>query len=166
MAKSSIKFPGVGPYIAQLNRLSDMSLIIIERAVAKGAKPVADACKENLKGLSARSNYAAINAWKQGRKSPLTEEQKKGLVESMGLAPIRDDKGYINTKLGFDGYNEVVTKRWPKGQPNALIARVLESGSSAMDKQPFVRPAVLATRKDAEKEMKKYLDDEIGKIMK
>lgn len=163
---SNIKFPGVGPYIAKLNQLSTSSLTIIEKAAAKGAKPVADACKDNLRGLRTGTNGQAIAAYKKGEKSILTEEQKNGLIESMGLAPMRNDKGFINTKLGFDGYNSVVTKRWPKGQPNALIARVLESGSSAMDKQPFVRPAVLAKQSEAEKEMKEYLDKEIDKIMK
>lgn len=166
MARSNIQFPGVGPYIAKLHQLSNDSLNIVEKAVAKGAAPIADACKENLRGLSAKPNVSAIIAYKQGRKSPLTEEQKKGLIESMGLAPMQNDKGYINTKLGFDGYNSVVTRRWPKGQPNALIARVLESGSSAMDKQPFIRPAVNEKKKESEKVMETFLNEEIEKIMR
>ena len=159
-----VDFPGIKIYVTKLNQLSSHSLTIIEKAAAKGAAPVADACKANLQGLSTNSNGAAINAWKKGEKATLTEKQKEGLIESMGLAPMQNDKGFINTKLGFDGYNKVVTKRWPKGQPNAMIARVLESGSSAMDKQPFIRPAVAAKKSEAEKIMKETLDAEIKKI--
>ena len=161
-----VDFPGIKVYVDQLNKLTNDSLTIIEKAAAKGAAPIADACKANLNGLSASSNRAAMAAWRKGEKSPLTDVQKEGLIDSMGLAPMRNDNGYINTKLGFDGYNKVVTKRWPKGQPNAMIARVLESGSSAMEKQPFIRPAVNAKKSEAEKIMQETLDKEIQKIIK
>ena len=52
-------------------------------------------------------------------------------------------------KIGFDGYNEVQTKTFPNGQPNALIARSIESGSSTREKTPFLRPALAAARKQA-----------------
>lgn len=159
-----VSFPGIQLYVTKLNELTDKSLTIIGKAAAKGAAPVADACKANLQGLATDSNDAAIGAWIKGEKATLTEKQKEGLIESMGLATMRNDKGFINTKLGFDGYNKVVTKRWPKGQPNAMIARVLESGSSAMDKQPFIRPAVAAKKSEAEKIMQETLDAEIKKI--
>lgn len=70
-----------------------------------------------------------------------------------------------NVKLGFDGYNEVKTRKYPKGQPNQLIARVTESGSPYMDKTPFMRMAVNATRKPALAEMQKVIDEESKKIM-
>ena len=159
-----VDFPGIKIYVDKLNELTNNSLTIIQKAAAKGAAPIADACKANLNGLNTTTNGKAINAWKKGEKATLTEVQKQGLVESMGLAPMRNDNGYINTKLGFDGYNKVITKRWPNGQPNAMIARVLESGSSAMDKQPFIRPAVSAKKKEAEKIMQQTLDEEIKKI--
>lgn len=159
-----VNFPGIELYAKRLNELSGNSLKIIEKAVAKGAAPIADACKANLNGLASGTNDEAIQAWRDGEKAILSDVQKEGLINSMGLAPMRNENGYINTKLGFDGYNEVVTKRWPKGQPNALIARVLESGSSAMDKQPFIRSAVSAKKKEAEKIMQETLDEEIKKI--
>ena len=66
--------------------------------------------------------------------------------------------------MGFDGYNDIKTKRWPNGQPNALIARACESGSSAMLKQPFVRPAIQRKKDAALEAMKQAADRELEKL--
>lgn len=166
MSTRRISFDGLHTYTKGIMRLNADSLSIIGKAVYKGAKVVADEVKGNLNAMSTGTNGQAIQAWKKGVKAELSEEQKKDLIESFGVAPARNDNGFINVKLGFDGYNGVVTKRWPKGQPNALIARSLESGSSAFQKQPFFRPAVKAKEKQAIKEMEKVLDEEMQKIMK
>lgn len=151
-------------YAKEIERLNVNSIKIIGKAVYQGAKIIADEVKSNLNNTTTISNGQAIQEWRKSDKSNLTREQKKGLIESFGVAPIRNDSGFINVKLGFDGYNDVVTKRWPKGQPNAMVARSLESGSSVFEKQPFFRPAVSAKRKEAEKIMQETLDAEIKKI--
>lgn len=161
-----ISFPGLEVYMNQISALNGDSLKIIKGAAAKGASIVADACKNELSGLPVTSEGYAIQAWKKGEKTVLTSKQKEGLLDSMGLAPMQNDNGYINTKLGFDGYNDVVTKRWPKGQPNAMIARSVDSGSSAFNKNPFMRRVEKATRAKAEKAMGDYFDSETDKIMK
>ena len=48
--------------------------------------------------------------------------------------------------------------------PNALLARAAESGSSVREKTPFVRPAVNATRKEAEAEMDRVVRQELEQI--
>ena len=57
------------------------------------------------------------------------------------------------------------TKQYPKGLPNQLLARAIESGSSVRQKKPFVRPAVTATKKQAIAEMEKIIDEEVEKSM-
>ena len=88
-------------------------------------------------------------------------ERSSGALEaSLGITPIQSDKdGFINAKVGFDGYDG-------KGVPNQLKARVMESGSSAVRKRPFVRPAVNATKKAAVEAMQQVIDEETKKIMK
>lgn len=172
MSTSAMKFPGLADYVAQINQLSHHSLEICQKASAKGAAVVADACKSEINGLATQAEVYALGAYQKHQKdngthkAMLSPRQKEGLEESMGLAPMRNDHGYINTKLGFDGYNKVVTKTYPKGQPNALIARSLESGSSAFDKDPFVRRATTASKAKAEKAIETALDNEIKKIVK
>ena len=120
--------------------------------------------KENEIVLKAVSDGDAIWAAKKEEATYLTSRAKKGLIKSFGVTPMsQDGDGIYNVKLGFDGYNDVKTKKWPKGQPNQLIARACESGSSAMIKQPFFREAVQKTKKKAESRMAEVLDEKIKK---
>ena len=96
--------------------------------------------------------------------SKLSQEQKKGLLEGFGVSPIQNSDGYINVKIGFAGYNSVKTKKYPKGQPNALIARVTNSGSSYRQKTRFVDKAVSSTRNQAEKAGQAKIDAKIRAI--
>ena len=57
------------------------------------------------------------------------------------------------------------TKKYPKGQPNVLLARSIESGSSIAKKRPFVAPAVRKTKKAAEETMAKIIDEESAKTL-
>lgn len=165
MAKR-ITFDGLKIYAKDIERLNKNSMSITGKAIYQGAKVIADEVKKNLNNTTTISNGQALQAWRKGVRAVLTDSQKKNLIESFGVSKSQNDNGFINVKVGFDGYNDTVTKRWPKGQPNAMIARSLESGSSTFDKQPFVRPAVKAKEKQAIKEMEKVFDEEINKIMK
>ena len=78
---------------------------------------------------------------------------------------MENDNGYINTKIGFDGYNATKTKKYPNGQPNALIARSIESGTSKHQKTPFVRPAISKAKAKAEAAMAASVDKDINNTM-
>lgn len=115
------------------------------------AKVVADEVKANLIALPSVPDTEGLKAFasEPQQKIPITKAQKWGLVHSFGIASLRNEGGFIHVKIGFDGYNEVQTKTFPNGQPNALIARSIESGSSTREKTPFLRPALAAARKQA-----------------
>ena len=136
------QWQGAEELAQKLAKLGDKTEAICRTAVYEMAKVVADQVKENIKALPSVPDAENIKAWKKGEKARLTAGQKKGLVESFGISSMQDQGGYIHVKLGFDGYNDIKTKRYPKGQPNAMIARTCESGNSHMDKTPFLRPAV------------------------
>ncbi len=72
----------------------------------------------------------------------------------------------INTLVGFSGYSDYATRKYPNGQPLALIARVAESGNSFTDKTPFMALAVRKARKPAQEKMKEVFENEIDEIMK
>ena len=94
----------------------------------------------------------------------MTAAQKQGLLDGLGIASMQEDAGFYNVKIGFDGYNRTRTEKYPQGQPNQLVARGVESGTSWKQKRPFVRPAVTRARKRAEQAMAETLDKEIQKI--
>lgn len=160
-------FKGIDEYALRLSSLGAKTSSVAGKAIYAAADIVADGIKKNIDSLPEVDDRYNILAYRRGKKSRLSAAQKKGLMESFGIAKMqKDSDGFYNVKLGFDGYNSVQTKKYPKGQPNQLIARTLESGSSYMDAVPFVRPGVNATRKAAQAKMQQVIDEEFGKIMK
>lgn len=126
-------------YAIKLSKLATNRDEIAKKAIYEAVKIVADKIKSNLEGV-------------------LSEEATGELVESFGVTPIeRDKNGNWNAKVGFDGYDS-------NGVPNQIKARVLESGSSKQKKRPFVRPAVNATKKQAQAKMEEIVEEEYKKI--
>ena len=160
-----IKFSGLEEYELRLAHLSERTPEIAGRAIYEGAAIVTDAIRANIQGLHAVSDKAGLFAYKEKKPAPLTETAKRGLLDGLGVTPMQDDGGYYNVKVGFDGYNDLKTRKYPKGQPNQLVARGLEFGSTIAQKRPFVRPAINATRKLAEAKMAEVLDEETKKLM-
>lgn len=148
---ATFKTQGLDKYVAQLERLGKKTDTVISEAVYEMAKVVADEVKANLIALPSVPDTEGLKAFASTpqQKIPITKAQKWGLVHSFGIASLRNEGGFIHVKIGFDGYNEVQTKTFPNGQPNALIARSIESGSSTREKTPFLRPALAAARKQA-----------------
>lgn len=164
MAK--ITFPGLADYELMLSRLAQGADDIAGKAIYAGAEIVADAIRSNIQGLQAVPDEVGAIAYAEKSPAPLTESAKEGLLDGLGISSMQDDNGYYNVKIGFDGYNGLKTKKFPQGQPNVMIARSLESGSSIAPKRPFVRPAVNAVKKQAEAKMAEIIDQEIAKITK
>lgn len=161
MAK--ITFPGLNDYELMISRLSKGVDDIAGKAIYAGAGIVADAIKENIKALPIVRGYGTTENPLPGG---VTAPQKAGLIDGMGISPMQDDGGYLNVKIGFDGYNATKTEKYPQGQPNQLVARGVESGTSWKQKKPFIRPAINASKSRAEAEMARILDQEIEKITK
>lgn len=161
MAK--ITFPGLNDYELMISKLSKGVDDIAGKAIYAGAGIVADAIKENIKALPIVRGYGT-------ERDPLpggvTAPQKAGLIDGLGISPMQSDAGYLNVKIGFDGYNATKTEKYPQGQPNQLVARGVESGTSWKKKSPFIRPAINASKQRAEDEMARILDEEIEKVMK
>ena len=161
MAK--ITFPGLNDYELMISKLSKGVDDIAGKAIYAGAGIVADAIKENIKALPIVRGYGTTENPLPGG---VTAPQKAGLIDGMGISPMQNDAGYLNVKIGFDGYNATKTEKYPQGQPNQLVARGVESGTSWKQKKPFIRPAINASKSRAEAEMARILDQEIEKITK
>lgn len=153
---------GISQYIANLENLSIASDEMIERSVYEGAGIVTDAVRKNIQSLPVRrGGYFATGQMANG----ITSAQKAGLLDGLGIAPFRNENGYIHVKVGMDGYNATKTKKYPKGQPNSVVARSIESGTSWLRKHPFIEPAVRSTRASAEAAMAKAFDEQCEKFM-
>lgn len=160
-------------YLAMLKKLEKNTDDICKQTVYQGAKVVADAIKQSIDALpvqpppTGKKFYYLSDAAKKADEliHGISEQQKEGLQKGFGITDMQQENGGWNVKIGFVGYNEVKTKKYPKGQPNAMIARSVESGSSVRDKTPFIAPAVRTARKSAEKAMEITISEKIQALL-
>ena len=141
---------GIDEYIAKLENLEFSTEDLVGKAIYKGADIVADAIKANIQALP---------------ESACKDVEKEGLLNGFGIARLKDENGYFNVKVGFDGYNDDKTKKWPNGKPNSMIARSIEGGTSWKAKHPFISPAVKGSKDAAEKAMVEEIENELKKTM-
>ena len=160
MAK--LQFKGLEEYEAQLLKLRGLTEQMIGEAIYEGAAIVADEVKKGIESIPIDDRYATGGTMLHG----ITQEQKQGLIDGFGIASMQNENGYLHVKLGFNGYNSMKTKNFPNGQPNSMIARSVNSGSSFRQRIPFVDNAVNSAKSRAEEKMKQKLDEAIEKAIK
>lgn len=134
---ATFKFEGSAEYIKKISELYKRAPGTLKAAVYEGAAVVADAVR-----------------------SGLNEHQDTGdLVASMALVTMRNDNGFINTKINFAGYDR-------KGVPNAIKAAVLESGTSTgRPKLRVISKAARGAKAKAEAVMAAKVDEMISRLM-
>lgn len=144
MAKKflSFEFEGIDNYVKQIEELGRSSSGIIKAGVYDGAAVAVEAVKESLRSV-------------------VSAEATGDLEESVGLSSMREENGYIFTKIGFDGYDR-------KGVPNVIKARVLENGTSSKEHKAthFVSKAIKKSKGAVETQIEVTINDRINKIMK
>lgn len=140
---ATIRFDGLDAYVQLLAKVEKGAPQIMEKAIQAGAGVVMD---EIQKGINTLPQKTGITV--------------QGLSRGLGKAPILNENGFINTRIGWDGYND-------RGVPNHLMANIMEMGTSKIqEKHPFVKPAVNRAKQRAEAKMAEVLDAETEKIMK
>lgn len=161
---ASITFKNGEEYALRLSKLAGDELTkVCGHAIYDAAEIVADAIREELENVPTDEGWGTRSTPTIGPK----KAQKEALLSVLGVTHMStDENGFINVKIGFDGYNDIQSKRWPRGQPNQMVARAIESGTTWMTKNRFVARAVAKTRKRAVEAMQKRAETEIKKIMK
>lgn len=152
---------GIDNYISQLQNCLGKTEDIIKRSAYEGARVVMDAVKAEAQTIPTHGSTRGSTETVVG----LTPTQKAGVIESLGIAHFREDGNFINVKIGSDGYNTVFTQKYRRGQPNAMLIRSLESGTSFREPYPFVSRAVAKTRGKAIEMMRKQCDEEVKKYI-
>ena len=159
-------FKGLDELESQLSQLatSDSIRAVCGATIYAGADVVANEIRKGIDALPVVDHR--VKGSEDHKIAGLTSAQKKGLQESFGITPLSQEDGYYNVKLGFDGYNSVRTKKYPGGQPNSMIARSVNSGTSFRQKIPFVDTAVRKAKNPALQAMETACDDAIKKQIK
>lgn len=144
-----ISFQGLDEYQKQLDEIREHVPKLVNMSLYDGTAILANAVQEEINGLK-----------------ELTPEARQGLHEGLGVAHFWHEGDAVVTKIGFEGYNKKKTKRWPKGQPNAMIARSLIRGTSWQQANRFTRRAATKVRQKCVDAMKNRFDKELQKITK
>lgn len=157
MPKAKLSGNGITDYLQTIKKLEGDVEEVAKKAVYEGTKVVADQVRANIQALPIDEHWGTPEHPRHG----VTQYQKRGLLEGFGVASMQNDRGFLNTMVGFDsaGYNE-------KGQPNLMVARATQSGTSFSDKLPFFDEAVRATKTAAKNKMIEVSEDELKKITK
>lgn len=160
MAK--IQSKGLDEYVSQLAEINDIARECIGYAIYDGAGIIADEVKSAIHNIPVDNRRVKDGEMLNG----INNLQKAGLLDGFGIAKMRDDNGYLNVRLGFEGYNGIKTSSFPSGQPNSVIARSVNAGTSFRQKFPFMDDAVRRARKSSIEKMKETFDEKMGKAIK
>lgn len=155
----SMKMEGLDKFIDLCNLTVRQTDKLCGRAIYPGGGVMYESAKQSTQGMRTDTS-----GYHRGRKVGPSEEQKAALVESLGIAPIRKKRWGMNVKIGYDGYNNIVTERWPQGQPNMMIARAAESGTTFMQAQYFMERAVRSATPAVEKAIEAQFYEELTNI--
>ena len=158
MAKMTVG-KGLEEYLEKLGNLQEISPGLAGRAIYEGAKIVADQIRSNIQALPVQNGPV------KGRRDPYQDEID-GMLEGLGIAKKKVSDGYVDVKIGMDGYNSRVTEKYPKGHPNAMIARSINIGTTFVNRHPFITKAVRATKAQAEEKMKEVIEEGIEETMR
>ena len=155
-----ITFKNMEEYEMKVSKLAKKSKGLCKVAVYDGAGFMADAIKKAVEGLPIEESKNGMPPYAQpGTKlKGVSEKQKRDLIDSLGIAKMDETVGYIQTKIGWDGYGSVKTKKWPKGVPNVLLMRSIESGTSFRVKNPIVRKTVNTNKQATIAKMSKAIN--------
>lgn len=139
--------------------IDDKTELAVKRGLYDGARIMADALKKEASALPEDYGYIDLSRpRKKARLTGLLSKQIDGLVEGIGIATMKRKGNRIYVSIGFDGYNEYRTNKYPNGQPNNLIARSLVKGTSYLTPNPFVQRAFEKAKSEAERRIGKEIE--------
>ncbi len=132
----TVQISGVDELSRKLKKLEDEAQGVVSQALYEGAGVLADSVSQAVHGIATEPFRYGTSA---DRRKPSPEE--KAILENArnGVAKFRQTAGGVNTSVGLQnsGYADLKGK----SVPIPLIANAINSGTSFMQAQPFIRKA-------------------------
>lgn len=162
---SRLKIEGLADYSKKLLALGKISATnrVIKTAIYDGAAIAAAEMSKQIDSIP--TVPAGLRGSPENKINGISETQKRGLEEGLGIATMKQGVDGWNTKVSFDGYNDAKTRKYPSGQPNAIIAASVEGGTSFRVKNPFITRAIRNCKARAEAAMAATAEEQINQIM-
>ena len=140
----TMKVDGMDKITEMLEKTGEAATGIAARALYKGAGIVADEISRGAREVTTKP-FRYAQGW-QRHPSP---EEKEAVVSAgaAGIAKFQKTGNEVNTSIGYrrSGYAMIAGKR----KPIPLIVNAINSGTSFMQKQPFIRKAVSSSKNKA-----------------
>ena len=157
----SIKVDGLEDVFARLKAIGGDIEGVQKQAVYAGMAVIRDEVVRQIEALPEQRGYLPKD---QLPRDVITPREKEQLLKHIGIAPMDNKNGTVSTRISFDGYTDIVTKKYTKGLPAVLVARSINSGSSVRTKHPFMRQAQAAAKSRAIEAAEKAAREALGKM--
>ena len=158
-----LEVDGLTEFSQSLDRMAEKAETVAAGALYEGAGIMAEAVNRGAEKIKAETFHYAVFP---GTTTRLPSEEEKEIVRAAaaGIAKFRKTGGEVDTSVGFRnaGYAELKGKMVPIPK----IVNAINSGTSFMKKQPFVRQAAKTATPKALEAMRKYIETEFEAIGK
>ena len=140
----SIQVTGMEELLNKMDKLPEIADKVAAEALYEGAGVVADQVSRAVRGIATEPFRYAFG----GRtRKPSPEEKAIMQGAAKGISKFRRDGASINTSVGIQKAGYAVLDGQTK--PIPLIANAINSGTSFMKKQPFLRKAFSQSKSKA-----------------
>ena len=131
-----IEFTGMDELLRKMDKLPEVAAKVAAESLYEGAGVVADAVSGAVQGI-ATEPFKYAKGGKRRKPSP----EEKAIVANArhGVAKFKNDGNTIQTSIGYQKAGYATLKG--KTKPVPVIVNAINSGTSFMQKQPFLRKA-------------------------
>ena len=157
----SIKVDGLEDVFARLKAIGGDIEGVQKQAVYAGMAVIRDEVVRQIESLPTQAGYIKS---KDLPRDVITPREKEQLIKHIGIAQMDSKNGTVSTRISFDGYTDIKTKKYTNGLPAVLVARSINSGSSVRTKHPFMRQAQAAAKARALAAAEKAARDALEKL--
>lgn len=160
-----MSFEGLDKISEDLEKLEAKAPAAAARGLYDGAAVMRKAIQEEAEKIkTAEFKYARSGK----ERLPSPEEKSILTAANVGVAKFDKNGTEVNTSVGYGdaGYSEMGLGRQKKRKAIAQVANAINSGTSFMRKQPFVRKAANSAKARAEEAIAKTINTELEKITK
>lgn len=154
----SVQVEGMKEISDMLAKLGDKSTAAAASGLYDGAGVMAGEIQQKAGSISTAPFHYAVFITREP--SP---EEKEIVQQGIGIAKFNKNGSEVNTSVGYGnaGYAMLAGKQ----KAVAQIANAINSGTSFMKKQPFVRNAVASARRKSEEAIVKTIEAKFNEII-
>ena len=156
-----LKADGLSEVSELLGKMEDRAPAVAGKALYDGAGIMAAEIRKSAESIKTAPFKYAGNG---NTRLPSPEEKEIVMAAGTGIAKFDKNGAEVNTSVGYRnaGYADLNGKK----KPIPLIVNSINSGTSFMQKQPFVRKAANSGGKKSIEAMKKVIETEFEAMSK